>query len=944
MTKKIVKRTDANNETLYFYTHSDAVDVGEGSSTKSLTEVIDDTLHKSAQTLTNAEKTQVYANLGLNGVDDVPTDNSNNVVRSGGVKAAIDDVIDDFTNRGFMYKGIAPASAPLGEDKTFYIAKSGDYTAYTGIGDGSFTLNGIAVLTYATTTASGAWTKNDIVLFDDEPTAGSEDLVKSGGVDKYADKLYGYRYFEGKGSTYVNKLFKVVPGHIYRIVLKHTSWDYGTINPSANIIFIGWRQNESAAEKILLYNKLYSDGVVLPRSITVTVPSDAGDDVVLEIGGRAASNTKVWFALVDITDVLTERDRATVAEQTLDAANKREDLFLFGSNVNELVGYVSHTNGPHRVDDGKSHYYLIPVKAGDKITANANRYSWCIFASRTVYSNNETYTYATGYSANVTIKPNEVVVPADGTWFYITKDYNTIYGVTEILVNDVDVLGGGLISQASNIAKIGGIDIKVNNLDAEVNGEEWKNKEYIGYYNGEKWGGVYGKYKFKVIPINPGDTIDFRSNSIRTNVLSDFNGVGGTIALSTQTVGAEWNHVGYFVGTAGSDAKYLMFYTLFNGVEKLPTNIFINGIDIYKDTHLKANVKDLSARVATIEGDGSIVALNGGETHMKLIMDNLVRKQGTPSSFTGSRPFVLLYFSDIHGKLNGSTEIKNELAISRIVAFKEKYSSYLSDTLHGGDGVYTSMGGESTLDYEGAEGILNTIGNHDVFISSSTFADAQAAYNKFLAGKIENWGVEYTENLCYYYKDYAVSKLRLIILDCMHWDSAQNTWLAATLADAAENGISVVICDHYVPNARFTILREECTFSTLYPGNIASGGSLNAQASATVQAAMDDDTHPLDFVCWLFGHTHRDYFGYLTDYPNQYGICIAKASGGYSGWEQDSVRTEGTKAYDCLNLISVDTTAKMLSITRLGNNTDRFMRQKNYLAFDYINHKIVGNS
>lgn len=211
MTKKIVKRTDTNNETLYFYTHSDAVDVGEGSSTKSLTEVIDDTLHKSAQTLTNAEKTQVHANLGtesfvgdravrydeaqvlgssektqalvnlgLNGVDDVPTENSNNVVRSGGVKEAI----DDFTNRGFIYKGIAPVSAPLGEDKTFYIAKSGDYTAYTGIGDGSFTLNGIAVLTYATTTASGAWTKNDIVLFDEEPTAGSDNLVKSGAVAK----------------------------------------------------------------------------------------------------------------------------------------------------------------------------------------------------------------------------------------------------------------------------------------------------------------------------------------------------------------------------------------------------------------------------------------------------------------------------------------------------------------------------------------------------------------------------------------------------------------------------------------------------------------------------------------------------------------------------------------------------------------------------------------
>ena len=920
------------------------------------------------------------------------------------------------------------------------------------------------------------------------------------GVDDAINKAAFSGFFVGKGenASDFTSCVKAVKGHIYAIYPVLSSWDFGTT--TYNKVVFGVSCRDSNKQEIRLKSVIYQNRDMLSGKLQVTIPDTIEANGSLLVYGRAAAGTKVWFEIVDITDLLAESDRAMTAEQTLAAVNKREDLFLFGDNVEEITGYVSHTNGPHKVSNANSHYYLFPVKAGDKITVNASSYYWCIFASRTV--NNETYTYATGYSADVRIKPDEVVVPADGAWFYIAKDYNNAsYGVTDILLNGIDVLGdgvigdvkmlterliaeenrsksvdasfkedidyyneylkgdigaryggyirsasntyisnanyymylvpikagdvvnmtapnsiywfvinevtfnsttglpasvtyatgyssqqkgnannvvvpddghylylqgsvtdgvdvlptaftlngiklldGGIIAQAADMAKIGNIESKVNSLEVEINGEEWKNKEYIGYYNGERWVGIYEQYKFKVIPINPGDTIDFRSNSDRTNVLSDFNGVGGTIALSTQTAGAEWNHIGNFVGTAGSDAKYFMFYTLFSGSERLPTNIFINGIDVYEDTHLKANVEDLSARVATIEGDGSIVALNGGETHMKLIMDNLVRKQGTPSSFTGNRPFVLLYFSDIHGKLDGTTEIKDELAISRIVAFKEKYSSYLSDTLHGGDGVYTSMAGESTLDYDGAESILNTIGNHDVLISGSNFADAQAAYDKFFAGKIENWGTEYTEGLCYYYKDYAVSKLRLIILDCMHWDSAQNTWLAATLADAAENGISVVICDHYVPHARFTILREECTFSTLDPDNIASGGSLNAQASATVQATIDDATHPLDFVCWLFGHTHRDYFGYLTDYPNQYGICIAKASGDYSGWEQDSVRTKGTKAYDCLNLISVDTTAKVLSIIRLGNNTDRFMRQKNYLAFDYANHKIMGNS
>lgn len=149
MTKKIVKRTDANNETLYFYTHSDAVDVGEGSSMKSLTEVIDDTLHKSPQTLTNAEKTQVHANLGtesfvddravrydeaqvlgssektqalvnlgLNGVDDVPTENSNNLVKSGGVHNSIVNAVNSEKERAELAEQVLQDNIDNFKDET----------------------------------------------------------------------------------------------------------------------------------------------------------------------------------------------------------------------------------------------------------------------------------------------------------------------------------------------------------------------------------------------------------------------------------------------------------------------------------------------------------------------------------------------------------------------------------------------------------------------------------------------------------------------------------------------------------------------------------------------------------------------------------------------------------------------------------------------------------
>lgn len=794
---------------------------------------------------------------------------------------------------------------------------------------------------------------NDV---DNEPTAGSDNLVKSGGVaGRIADmdRKFSVISFVGKGSTFSKSstYCGVVAGRTYRIVMLDMS--FAESEYSGIIQGIYYTDNNDAEKAIIEYTIQWVSQVFY-----ITIPDDFKAGSSLIFGGRADAGVEVTAYVYDITDVLAESDRAKAAEQALDTANKRGDLFLVGDNVDELVGYVSHSNGPHKVYNANSHYYLIPVKAGDKITVSANSYYWCIFASRTVNGNNETYTYATGYSADKTNKPSEVVVPSDGVWFYVAKDYNSSsYGVTEILVNGIDVLGGGIVSQVADVSawideNSGVVAKSINDVeihDGNLNGV----KQWLGYIKDNTKAWVYNtQYYTYLIPVKKGDVVNVRDTSghvyivVLSSVSYTANGIISSVTYATGYA-SQTKVVSGVTVTIPADGHY--FYIQGNvsdGVDNI-IHFDINGFDILKGGAL-SQVEALQGKMdiiyPLIPSDGSIVALNGGETHMKLIMDNLVRKQGTPSSFTGNRPFVLLYFSDIHGKLNGSTEIKDELAISRIVAFKNKYSAYLSDTLHGGDGVYTSMAGESTLDYDGAEDILNTIGNHDVLLSGGTFADAQAAYNKFLAGKIENWGVEYTENLCYYYKDYSTSKLRLIVLDCMHWDSAQNTWLAATLADAAENVLSVVICDHYVPNANFTILREKCTFSTLDPDNIASGGSLNAQASATVQAAIDDATHPLDFVCWLFGHTHRDYFGYLTDYPNQYGICIAKASGDYSGWEQDSVRTKGTKAYDCLNLISVDTTAKMLSITRIGNNTDRFMRQKNYLAFDYANHKIMGNS
>lgn len=199
MTKKIVKRTDANNEILYFYTHSDAVDVGEGNATTSLTNALNnkastsdvqtlsnDTLRKSPQSLSSQEKTQALTNLGLNGVDDEPIPNSDNLVKSGGVKnelalGAVYDVSAKNPTAGLNNDGKFESLSALLSDANLNtliptaVRKGGMSIKFVQSSDNKY-------MQYRLMTTSFSTNEADWQGVDDEPTAGSENLVKSDGV------------------------------------------------------------------------------------------------------------------------------------------------------------------------------------------------------------------------------------------------------------------------------------------------------------------------------------------------------------------------------------------------------------------------------------------------------------------------------------------------------------------------------------------------------------------------------------------------------------------------------------------------------------------------------------------------------------------------------------------------------------------------------------------
>ena len=373
-------------------------------------------------------------------------------------------------------------------------------------------------------------------------------------------------------------------------------------------------------------------------------------------------------------------------------------------------------------------------------------------------------------------------------------------------------------------------------------------------------------------------------------------------------------------------------------------------------------LSELTALGATIEGldlqleelrngiglNQDIVTVNGGFTELDAKFQALVRRKNQNASSQGNKPCVLLHFSDLHGYTG---------ALNRILEFDETFSQYIDDMIHTGDTANNNFGDPNRFQDLDDAYVLNVIGNHDYWVSgawsSRVIAEQTQVYEKYIKpfadyhdSELNGSGITQPEDaesigLCYYYKDYTESKLRLIVLDCMYWDEDENTWFASVLEGARTLGYSVLCADHYCPHSSWTPMRE-CTFQSVVAGiNTSDTDSILAPAAAaTLQAAIDNG---LQFVCWIFGHHHRDQFGYLADYPIQFAMAVDKAANNESH-ERDSKRMTTGRTVDCFNIITIDTTCKIMSVMRIGNNRDKFMRQKNYLVFDYANCKILHNS
>lgn len=323
------------------------------------------------------------------------------------------------------------------------------------------------------------------------------------------------------------------------------------------------------------------------------------------------------------------------------------------------------------------------------------------------------------------------------------------------------------------------------------------------------------------------------------------------------------------------------------------------------------------------------------------ILDALIqakRRINTGNGYQSDpQPLVLVHFSDIHGD---ATEL------TRIIEFSNTLKTDIDDVICTGDMVeHRYSDGMAWWDaVEGSEKILTCIGNHDALAATSGWdwtdlATEANQYSQYFAPYIANWGCIYTAGKTYYYKDYTAKNVRLIVLNCMLTgddDTAQKAWFESALSGAKTAGLSVVVADHYIMNGQE---RVDCNFSSIdrTPSNNALGGDYVDAVQSFVNGGGE-------FVCYIAGHVHVDYFARSATYTNQTCILIDAASVSQSNLYSDTQRTEGTKSQDLLNLLVVDTASKAVKIIRVGADMDHYLRSKKQMTYRYLTGDIIAEN
>ena len=314
----------------------------------------------------------------------------------------------------------------------------------------------------------------------------------------------------------------------------------------------------------------------------------------------------------------------------------------------------------------------------------------------------------------------------------------------------------------------------------------------------------------------------------------------------------------------------------------------------------------------------------------------------------------LLHFSDIHG---WKAELERVVKMKRYL----EENGMLTDAICTGDLVTASYGGG---DYEniwlktaGTSDILFAIGNHDTYRQGGSPHGTLTAAEKYAAyfdGHTSGWEITMESDTSYYYKDYAESGIRLIVVDTSVGDSDpdQKTWLETVLADAKTLNYAVIVAAHYLRLNSSTDIKSATIYDNCWSNTRARAAGTDTMTydwtgTDIVKCVTDFISNGGTFICYLIGHTHSDIIGYPTGHPDQLIITVCAAAVGEAIAANrvntcgDLPRKTGSKTEDCFNLITVNPTNKVLHCIRIGSDINMLQIPRKAFCWDYDNHAFI---
>lgn len=402
----------------------------------------------------------------------------------------------------------------------------------------------------------------------------------------------------------------------------------------------------------------------------------------------------------------------------------------------------------------------------------------------------------------------------------------------------------------------------------------------------------------------------------------------------------------------------------------------------------KPTITSLDARVKELE-------LGSGSTEM----ENMLRQAKYASSSPTNTPLALLHFTDIHG---------DSAAAAEIVSFFNKYSDYIDDMVQTGDTVYYyyNSSGQGYQWFQNSEisKSLFVLGNHDGAAEVNTswregsadwdYMGKEWDFDTYFADFITERGITPPDGYddsespyykaCYWHKDYSASKIRVIGLDCMHFNDTvrytsddQETWLTAKLQETLTSGnsaygYSVVFLCHYTlddysganetwsdTNHRFTFNKNSggghvMDTNTQRAVNCHYGSSYTADKQFCMRARngtvgsssyTKGSTNPIGdiidswrsnggkYLAWLSGHTHTEYMYYPAKYPNMLVIGLPQA--GNTRGTSSADRSTSSAMHTCANVVVFDTDNTKIKIIRIGKTLDKNLMRFEKLCYDY---------